>query len=85
MGNCKDCKHWKKDESECSPRDPHVGKCNRAKQLSECIEWSEDDDCDFMVWKEGHEKDLAFACDAESYYAELSTKEAFGCVQFESK
>lgn len=69
-GYCRDCKHWRTpDEGEYGPLRTNCGEC--------VISESENGKSKGIT--------LAFAMDAEGYFAILKTAPNFGCVQFEAK
>lgn len=74
---CKNCIYWKEGD-----RFQGVGKCYKAKQLWNFTDW--DDNCEeILIDKEKSQK--MFVNDGSSYYAELLTRDDFGCNQFEEK
>ena len=86
---CKNCIFWDEHESIVI-RNAKIGKCAMAKQFWDVTEWVEngkDEDGDDVFIRDTSEKfkhHKAFVKDGSDYYAELITKEEFGCNQWES-
>lgn len=68
MGNCKDCKHWEKNDASYQAGGRGWGQCRMGLCYDGVQEVADT---------------LAFASDSEAFAAVLATAPNFGCVQFE--
>jgi len=85
--SCKNCKHWTRKDTDFNyPENLGLGKCNRVKNLWDCIEYnwdSEDPETEYIWYKDKYKGNLAFVQDGSDYHAELVTLGDFSCNQFE--
>ena len=75
---CKNCKHWAEKEENVKG----IRQCTRVSLFWDSTTWSKDD-TPARVLREENKLDKAFVQDGSDYWAELVTREDFGCNQFE--
>jgi len=86
---CKNCLYWNESDSNVI-KNAKIGNCSMVKQFWDVTEWVEngkDEDGDDVFIRDSkkeftHHK--AFVKDGSDYFAELITKEEFGCNQWRS-